>query len=183
MNKAIFLDKDGTLIENIPYNVNCNAIKLVPGVVSGLRKLQSHGYRFIIITNQSGLAKGYFTVQELEKVRQHLEGLFNKQDIKLDGFYYCPHYSKGIIEEYSVECNCRKPKPGLLLKAAIDLSIDVSRSWFIGDSFSDVEAGNACGCKTILLRNKRSQQNSSKPYSIAVDFPQATQHILNSDQA
>jgi D-glycero-D-manno-heptose 1,7-bisphosphate phosphatase len=153
LHKAVFIDKDGTLIPDVPYNVNPEFIQLHEGVVEGLRLLQEQQYKTVIISNQSGVGRGYFPEEELDKVRSRIELLLGREHIKLDGFYYCPHYVGSLIEKYNVACECRKPKPGLLLQAAQDLGIDLSRSWMIGDILNDVEAGKRAGCKTVLIDN------------------------------
>ncbi|MXV52398.1 HAD-IIIA family hydrolase [Pedobacter sp. HMF7647] len=153
MNKAIFLDKDGTLIPDIPYNVNPELIRLEKNVVDGLRKLESEGYLLVIISNQAGVAKGYFPEKALLQVETRLNSLLKSEDIKLSGFYYCPHYPGGGSTKYQSSCDCRKPKPGLLFRAAHELNIDLSRSWMIGDILNDVEAGHLAGCRSILIDN------------------------------
>jgi D,D-heptose 1,7-bisphosphate phosphatase len=152
-NKAIFIDKDGTLIPDIPYNVNPEQVTLQEGALEGLVQLQKAGYLLIIISNQSGVARGYFKEEALELVKHKIESLLAEKGVVLNGFYYCPHYPNAAIKEYAVECDCRKPQPGMLLKAARDLDIDLSRSWMIGDILNDVEAGKKAGCKTVLIDN------------------------------
>jgi D-glycero-D-manno-heptose 1,7-bisphosphate phosphatase len=151
MFPAIFLDKDGTLIPDIPYNVDPAKIELVDGAIAALRSLRSAGFKLILISNQSGVARGYFQEIALQAVEQRLRQLLHP--VELDGFYYCPHHETGAIAAYAIECECRKPKPGLLLKAAAHHQIDLSRSWMIGDILHDVEAGRRAGCQTILIDN------------------------------
>jgi len=151
MIPAIFLDKDGTLIPDIPYNVDLDRITLSDGAEIALRSFHNSGYRLIAISNQSGVARGYFSEIALAKVEQRLRTLLN--EIPLTGFYYCPHHPQGSIIEYAIDCNCRKPKPGLILQAAQTHHIDLARSWMIGDILNDVEAGRNAGCKTILIDN------------------------------
>jgi D-glycero-D-manno-heptose 1,7-bisphosphate phosphatase len=153
MNKAIFIDKDGTLIDDIPYNVNPSRIKFTEGAPEGLKKLSLEGYLLIIVSNQSGIARGYFTEAEIEVVEKKIKQMMASSSIQLDGFYYCPHHPDGTVEAYAYLCNCRKPKPGLILQASKDFNIDLSRSWMIGDILHDIEAGNRAGCKTVLLDN------------------------------
>ncbi len=152
-HKAIFLDKDGTLIEDIPYNVDPDRITFTPNAIPALQKLHRAGYHLIVITNQAGVARGYFPESALNGVKQRLQALLEDVDIPLTEFYYCPHYPKGIVEQYAIACNCRKPKPGLLLKAAQEHQVDLTQSWFIGDILNDVEAGRSANCRTILINN------------------------------
>jgi D-glycero-D-manno-heptose 1,7-bisphosphate phosphatase len=152
-SKAVFLDKDGTLIENVPYNVNPDFIEPTRGAIAGLQLLQAFEYKLIVISNQSGVARGYFPEHELLTVKEHLFELFLEQGVILDGFYYCPHHPDGVVSKYAIYCECRKPEPGLILQAACEHNIDLQNSWFIGDILNDVEAGNRAGCKTILIDN------------------------------
>jgi D-glycero-D-manno-heptose 1,7-bisphosphate phosphatase len=153
MNKAIFIDKDGTMVEDVPYNINPDKIKLYPDVPLALRRLQDQGYKIVVVSNQSGIAYGYFDEAALDKVWTRISSLLENSDVKIDAYYYCPHHSNGKVQGLNIECECRKPQPGMLLKAASDLNIDLSQSWMIGDILNDVEAGNRAGCKTILINN------------------------------
>lgn len=181
-NKAIFLDKDGTLIPDIPYNVNPQLITLQADVIDGLKRLQNEGYLFIIISNQSGVARGYFEEQALEGVEQRLKELLSREGITLSGFYYCPHHADGTVEGYNIDCDCRKPQPGMLLQAANEYDIDLSASWMIGDILNDVEAGNRAGCRTVLINNGNETEwlegNYRIPSIISGSINQATDAIL-----
>ena len=153
MKKAVFIDKDGTLIRNVPYNVDPELIDLEKSCVTGLMALQQAGYHLIVVSNQAGVARGIFDEDRLERVKEAIKIILAGKDIHLDGFYYCPHHPEGIIETYRIDCNCRKPRPGMILQASRDLDIDLSASWMIGDILDDVEAGNRAGCKTVLIDN------------------------------
>jgi D-glycero-D-manno-heptose 1,7-bisphosphate phosphatase len=153
MNKAVFLDKDGTLIDDIPYNVNTDLIVLNKNSATGLRLLQQNGYLLVIITNQAGIAHGYFSMPQLEAVEAKLAEIFRNEGLTLSGFYYCPHHPDGEIAPYDIACYCRKPQPGLLFKAARDLDINLNASWMVGDILNDIEAGNRAGCRGILIDN------------------------------
>ena len=151
--KAIFLDKDGTLIDNVPYNVEPRRIRLSSGAGPALRLLARLDYRFFVVSNQAGIALGRFHEDAMGAVSDRLADLLFRENLSLDGFYYCPHDPEGSVAPYAVACPCRKPLPGLLLKAAADHGIDLRASWMIGDILHDVEAGNRAGCRTILLDN------------------------------
>src|SRR6185312_52998 len=146
MNKAIFIDKDGTLIHDVPYNVDPALIKFEDHAFESLYMLQQKGYYLVVVSNQPGISKGYFKEEDLKVVEEKIKKSLFKNKVMLQGFYYCPHAE----EEH---CNCRKPKPGLIFNAARDLEIDLSRSWMIGDILNDVEAGKRSNCKTILIDN------------------------------
>jgi D,D-heptose 1,7-bisphosphate phosphatase len=158
MNKAVFIDKDGTLIKNVSYNVNVDLIEFEPFAFEALKLLQRVGYLLVIVTNQPGIAFEYFTEKELGNVHTHIRNALQQKGIILNGFYFCPHHISGKLQAYAIACNCRKPKPGLLLKAADDMNIDLENSWMIGDILNDVEAGNKAGCKTILINNNNETE-------------------------
>ena len=139
-------------MEDVPYNVDPDLIRLCSGAIVAVRSLFLIGYQIFVITNQSGVALGYFSESALSGVQQRLKDLLAEGGVTLTGFYYCPHYPDGI-SPYAIRCGCRKPQPGLILQAAADHRIDLSQSWFIGDILNDVEAGRAAGCRTILIDN------------------------------
>ena len=182
MNKAIFIDKDGTLIKDIPYNVKSELIELAADAAPALRLLQDKGFLLIIISNQSGVARGYFTEKDLQPVSDTITNKLSAEGIVINGFYYCPHHTEGTIKEYAVACDCRKPKPGLILKAAKDFSVDVSQSWMIGDILNDVEAGNAAGCQTVLINNGNETEwisgEARKPNYTVMSLLEATNIII-----
>jgi D,D-heptose 1,7-bisphosphate phosphatase len=151
--KAIFLDKDGTLIDDLPYNVDPERITLAQGAGGALRTFRRLGYRLIVVSNQAGIAKGFFNEAALRAVRERIAGLLARERVALDGFYFCPHHPDGLLRHYAIACDCRKPQPGMLLRAAAEHGIDLSRSWMIGDILHDIEAGKRAGCKTLLLDN------------------------------
>ena len=151
--KAIFLDKDGTLVDNVPYNVEPRRIRLSSGAGPALRLLARLDYRFIVVSNQAGIALGRFSEDAMAAVSDRLADLLFRENLSLDGFYYCPHDPEGTVAPYSIACHCRKPLPGLLLKAAVEHDIDLRASWVIGDILHDIEAGNRAGCRTVLLDN------------------------------
>jgi D-glycero-D-manno-heptose 1,7-bisphosphate phosphatase len=182
MAKAIFLDKDGTLIPDIPYNVDPALITLQPDAVTGLQRLRDEGYLFIIISNQAGVARGIFTEDALPAVEQRLAQLLAAHNLTLSGFYYCPHYPEGKVAAFTLDCDCRKPKPGMMLQAAKDHNISLSESWMIGDILNDVEAGNRAGCKTVLINNGNETEwvagPMRSPTFICSSINQAAEDIL-----
>lgn len=151
--KAIFLDKDGTLIDDIPYNVDPLRIALCSGAGAALRLLARLDYRFFIVSNQDGIARGLFDEAAMDGVQHRLTDLMFRERVALAGFYYCPHHPDGKVARYALECTCRKPMPGMLLQAAQENEIDMQGSWMIGDILHDVEAGNRAGCRTLLIDN------------------------------
>ncbi len=161
--RAVFLDKDGTLVEDVPYNVNPDRIKLAAGAREGLRWLDKAGFALIVVTNQSGIARGLFSTEALAQVQLRLEELLRGIGVSLAGFYYCPHHPEGRVAEYAIDCSCRKPAPGLILRAAQELNIDLGRSWMVGDILDDVEAGQRAGCKTVLIDNGNETEWRTSP--------------------
>ncbi|MEX6689786.1 HAD family hydrolase [Danxiaibacter flavus] len=153
MNKAVFIDKDGTLIKDVPYNVNPELIFLNDNIAEVLSILRDNGYLLILVSNQAGIAKGFFSKEELMIASSKIIELLAEESAYLDAYYYCPHHPEGTMPEFSVSCSCRKPAPGMLLMAAREHNIDLSQSWMIGDILDDMEAGKRAGCKTIFYNN------------------------------
>ncbi len=150
MKRALFLDRDGTLVEPRHYPAHPSDLVLYADIGALLRAFQRAGWALIVVTNQSGIAHGYFTEAMLEKMHDHLRELLRVSDVRLDAIYACPHHIEGVIPQFAIRCECRKPQPGMLLQAAAR-GIDLTRSWMIGDILDDVEAGNRAGCRTALV--------------------------------
>ena len=155
--KAIFLDRDGTINEEVGFLRDINDFELLPGVAEAIRKINSSGYLAIVITNQPVIARGEVTVDELDQIHNKMETLLGAEGAYIDGLYYCPHHPdkgyEGEVAELKINCDCRKPKPGMLLRAAHDFNIDLRKSWMIGDKDKDVMAGKAAGCQTVWIAN------------------------------
>ncbi|MBR5179609.1 MAG: D-glycero-beta-D-manno-heptose 1,7-bisphosphate 7-phosphatase [Lachnospiraceae bacterium] len=153
--KAIFLDRDGTLNKYVGFLRNIDDFELIDGVAEAVTKINASGYLAIVVTNQPVIARGEVTVPQLQEIHNKMETLLGKQGAYLDGLYYCPHHPdkgfEGEIPELKFNCECRKPKPGMLLKAAEDFNIDLENSWMVGDGENDIKAGKAAGCKTTLI--------------------------------
>jgi histidinol-phosphate phosphatase family protein len=147
----VFLDKDGTLLENVPYNVEPGRITLVPGAEDALVMLRTAGFDVAVVSNQHGVAFGRFAETALDAVQHRIAELLAPLGVRFRGLYYCPHHPHGTVSKYAVECNCRKPRCGLLMRARLELDVDLSRSWMVGDILDDVEAGERAGCRTILV--------------------------------
>ncbi len=148
---AVFLDRDGTLVHVRRYPSRPEELVLYDGVGVELRRLREAGFRLVVITNQSGLARGFFTADDLTLMHDHLSAELDRFGARPDAVYFCPHHPDGSVADLARACDCRKPAPGMLLQAAADLGLDLARSWFIGDILDDVEAGNRAGCRTILV--------------------------------
>jgi len=148
---AVLLDKDGTLLENVPYNVDPARMQLAPGAARALRTLGATGMPIAVVSNQPGVALGYFTERQLGAVRQRLAELFEANGAVLADFFYCPHHPAGSVPRYTCDCICRKPRPGMVRRALATLGAVAEWSWMIGDILDDVEAGRAARCSTILV--------------------------------
>jgi histidinol-phosphate phosphatase family protein len=178
---TVLADKDGTLIEDLPYNVDPGRIRLAPSVADGLRRLGAEGIQVAIVTNQSGVARGYYGVGDLEEVARHLADQFAAAGGVLAGFYACPHLP-GAQGPYGIACACRKPLVGLIRRAAADLDLDLPGTWMVGDTWMDVAAGRAAGCRTILVgpevRYAHTLAPGREPERAVRDFGQAVSVIL-----
>ena len=177
--KCIFLDKDGTLVKDVPYNVNINKLAFYGDVLNALRLLHQSGYTLIIVSNQSGIARGKFTEKELNYYLEHVRYYMAREGVPIAAYYFCPH-----ADDH--DCKCRKPHPGMLIDAASNHGIDLSKSWMIGDILADVGAGKAAGCKTILIdrtgkeqRLSKAQDPQFKPDFIMEDFQDVLNVILS----
>lgn len=185
--RAIFLDKDGTLVENVPYNIDPDRVTLCPRAVQGLQLLQHHRFTLFIVSNQPGIAKGYFAEHELLRLLRYLIQLLARHGIAIAGAYYCPHSADGVVTRWATLCTCRKPMPGMLLRAAHEHDIELARSWMIGDILHDVEAGHRAGCQSALIDNGNEtlwEYTALRiPDLIATDLHAAAKAIIRRDGA
>lgn len=156
--KAIFLDRDGTINKYVGFLRKEEEFELLPGVAEAVKKINKSGYLAIVVTNQPVIARGEVTFEGLETIHNKMETLLGMEGAYLDGVYFCPHHPhkgyEGEVVELKIDCDCRKPKPGMLLKAAEDFNIDLSQSYMVGDGENDVKAGVAAGCKSIFVNGK-----------------------------
>jgi histidinol-phosphate phosphatase family protein len=185
--KVVFLDKDGTLIEDVPYNVDPRKIRLAAGAAEGLTALHESGYALIVVSNQSGVAHGHFVEPALREVERALRRQLAAFGVPLAGFYYCPHHPQGKVAPYAAACRCRKPAPGMLRRAAADLGINLGESWMVGDILDDIEAGRRAGCRTVLINNGNETEwrrgRRRRPHHIAADLAEAARLILDASPA
>lgn len=179
--RAVFLDRDGTIIEEKNYLSNPAQVILINGAAQAIRRLSKAGFLIVMVSNQSGVARGKFTEETVNAVNQQVEHLLWRQGAKLDAVYFCPHHEEGSCSRYAVSCNCRKPKPGMGLRAARELSIDLAESFMVGDKHSDIEFGQNCGMKgayLVLTGHGRQQQFAVEDGRVVRDIQEAAGRIL-----
>ena len=171
--KAVFLDRDGTININEPEYVHkIEDFKVFRETIPALKKLSKTDYKIIIITNQSGIARGYYTLAQMKKLHKWMLSEFKKKDIRIDGIYYCPHGPDD-------NCSCRKPKPGMLLKAGQDFGLNLSKSWLVGDGSVDIIAGREVNVKTIKIGGKMKKEFKLEPNYYADNLLEAVEIILS----
>lgn len=193
ISKAVFLDRDGVINEMVyhsdhgiidsPFTVE--QFKLITGAGEAIRMLREKGYKVVLISNQPGIAKGHMSQEMFEDIRNHLKRKLAENDTYLDAEYYCQHHPEAKIEAYKINCDCRKPKPGLIIQAAKDLNIDLSQSWMVGDGLTDIMAGKSAGVKTILLARMKCElchmmdDINVRPDAITSNVEEAAKYIIN----
>jgi D-glycero-D-manno-heptose 1,7-bisphosphate phosphatase len=183
--KAVFVDRDGTLNVNTGYVGDPAAVTLVPGAAAGVRLLAAAGYAIVVVSNQSGIARGYFTPAAADVVDARVRELLAAGGATITASYRCPHWPEEDRPSDVPACDCRKPKPGMLLQAAADLGIDLPRSWMIGDRLLDMQAGSAAGCRCVLVAGVPAHDppedfSSAPPLYRARDLADAAAFILAS---
>lgn len=179
--RAVFLDRDGTINIEKDYLYRPDDFEFVPGAAEAINLLKQHGYLVVVVTNQSGVARGYYTEADVHNLHSHIDRLLEAAGTAVDAWYYCPHHSAGK-GDYAVDCQCRKPLPGMLLEAACDLDIDLAASWMVGDKLVDVEAGIAAGCKPLLVKTGYGADQSCQlpdGVSCVKDINQAARLIVS----
>ena len=178
---AVFLDRDGTLIEHFEYLTDPNDVQVMPSVAPALKLLRDRGFYLVMVTNQSAIARGIITEKKLLEIHDRLKLFLSEQGVYLDRIYYCPYHPEGAVEKYRRESDLRKPSPGMLYLAAEELDIDMSASWIVGDDDRDILAGQAADCRTILLESYGStgvRQGQSDPNYRAVNLQEAANLIV-----
>jgi len=187
LDPAVFIDRDGTLIVDEHYLADPEKIKFIPGSLEAVDRLKQAGYKIVIISNQSGVARGFFPVETVDLVHQHLARQMREAGCEPDDIRYCPHLPDGDVPEYTGECECRKPRAGMLTASAIQLGLDVKRSFVIGDKFSDIQCGKIIGCRSLLVRTGEGAETEQalptqdylRPYHIDDNLAGAVDHILS----
>lgn len=170
--RAVFLDRDGTINKYVGFLRDIDDFELLPGVTDAIRRINASGYLAIIVTNQPVIARGEVSFEKLEQIHNKMETLLGAEGAYLDAIYFCPHHPhkgyEGEVTELKFDCDCRKPKPGMLFKAAEDFNIELNQSWMVGDGENDIKAGKAAGCKTVLIGTDDYGQD--KTVELLLDF-------------
>ena len=175
LQRAVFLDRDGTIARDVPYCRHVDDFVILPGVPEAVRLLNECAFKVVVITNQSGISRGYFTEETLSLIHRKMKEELKKHGASVDAIYYCPHHPDD-------DCECRKPKPGLLLHAAEDMGISLRLSYMIGDDRKDTEAGREAGCRTVWLTTDQgpsvSEPHPQMPNHVARDLYEAVQWVI-----
>lgn len=187
-NAAVFLDRDGVINEEVGYLDNLDKLKVIPCAYEAIKLINESGMKAVVISNQSGVARGMITEEFVKKTNDHLQTILQKQGVYINNFYYCPHHPTEGEEPYRKVCECRKPAPGMFLAAARDLNINLKLSYMIGDRFLDMEAAKKVGVKGVLVRTgygellqddgPDKETVEGKPDYIATDILEAVKWIL-----
>lgn len=185
--RAVFLDRDGTINEEVNYLHRIEDFSFVPGAPEAIRRLKEAGFLVIVVTNQSGVARGYFPMEAVEALHRHIQAELAAAGTSIDAFYVCPHHPTAGAGDYRTDCDCRKGNPGMLLRAARDHDIDLGRSYMIGDKSADLEAGERAGCRSLLVltgygaaERKRLKRKALffRDVAAAADFVLAKESLL-----
>jgi D-glycero-D-manno-heptose 1,7-bisphosphate phosphatase len=183
VNKAVFLDRDGTIVEDVGYMNTPEQIKFIPGAIEAIKMLNEADFKVVIISNQAGVARGLVTEDMLQTIDKTLHKWVLNGGAHLDGIYYCPHHPEHGVYPYKQVCECRKPHPGLIKRAHRDLDIDLSLSYMVGDKATDIQAGKSAGAKTVFVMSGRGKEQKEKlkvkPDHVADNLLKAVTWILN----
>ena len=153
MKKAAFLDRDGVITEDPPhYAHRLDQLRVIAGSAQAIQLLNTHNFHVIAISNQSGVARGYYQEEDVKIFNDGMESLLSKEGAHIDAIYYCPHHPEAEVKKYRIDCDCRKPRSGMLIDSGKKYNIDFKHSFLVGDKWSDIEAGRSAGCKTILVK-------------------------------
>lgn len=160
--RAVFLDRDGTINEEVQYLSRVEDFRLIPGVPYALQRLKDAGFLLVVVTNQSGIGRGLYDEAALHAIHDKMHEELAHFGITVEACYFCPHHPEHAVGDYRVDCSCRKPLPGMLQQAALDLDIDLSSSYMIGDKLGDIEAGLNAGCTSLMVRTGYGAVDSAR---------------------
>jgi D-glycero-D-manno-heptose 1,7-bisphosphate phosphatase len=163
MTRAVFLDRDGTLVEEAGYLDRIERLVFYPYSVDAVRLLNRAGFAVIVVTNQAGVARGIFKESFVAEAHQHIRDRVAEGGARIDAFYYCPHHPEAVVESLRLHCECRKPQPGMLRRAASEHGLDLARSFVVGDRWHDIQAGSAVGARSVLVRTGYGRTEEAAP--------------------
>jgi D-glycero-D-manno-heptose 1,7-bisphosphate phosphatase len=182
-NKVCFLDRDGVLIKEVNYLSSPDQVHIFPETINALKLLKKNNYKIIVITNQAGVARGYFSEEDIIKVHAEINKQLAGYNLYIDAYYYCPHHPKGTVEGYNIECDCRKPNPNMILQAVEDFNIDLEESFLVGDKVSDLLAAKNAGCRAALVKTGHGHEHIDKAnslnFSILNNIEDAVKYFLD----
>ena len=187
MKKAVFLDRDGTVNEEVGYLTDLDKLRLIPGASAAIKRLNESGFKVILVTNQSGVARGYFPETHVREAHTRLSEMLGSEGARIDAVYYCPHHPTAGDSHFTVDCDCRKPRTGMIDRAVKDLAVDISHAYMVGDKWSDVEFAQRAGVRAVLVMsgfalddpgNKRAKTVKDPDY-IASSLAEAVSWIID----
>ena len=178
MSKAVFLDRDGTVNEEVGYLTDLSQLRLIPGAGAAIRRLNHAGYKVIVVTNQSGVARGYFPESLVHEAHAYLTNMLREEGAVLDGIYYCPHHPTAGNSRYTMVCDCRKPGTGLIDQATRDFGVDISLSFMVGDKWSDIDLAQRTGVRAILVTSGFAPDDPGNRRPEHVVEPDFTAHSI-----
>ncbi len=170
-HRAAFLDRDGTMIEDVGYLDRLERLKLFPYTVDAIRLFNRAGFKVVVVTSQNGVANGMLTEEFVGEAHAHLSSLFEAAGAKVEGYYYCPHSVHATVERYRTDCECQKPKPGMILAAARDHALDLAQSFVVGDRWRDIEMGIAAGTNAVLVQTGYGRTEATRRPGTMTDVP------------
>jgi D-glycero-D-manno-heptose 1,7-bisphosphate phosphatase len=185
MKPAVFLDRDGTINQEVSYLNSLAELRLIPGAAEAIASLNAAGFKVVVVTNQAGIGRGYCREADLHSIHTAIQQQLQEVGGRIDGFYYCPHHPTAGLGEYRIECSCRKPAPGMLRRAALEMNLDCDASYMVGDHIKDIQAGKAVGCRTLLVRTGYGRESEYRckalkisPDAVVQDLAAAARWIL-----
>lgn len=183
--RAVFLDRDGTINVDHGYVFRAEEFEFIPGAPEAIRRLRDAGYLVIVVTNQAGVARGLYDEEDVHELHRHLDRELARYGTAIDAYYYCPHHPEKGRGSYLRECACRKPLPGMMLQAAADFSLDLGLSFLVGDKRSDIDAGTAAGCRPILVETGYGAGVDNLPADVprVADLAEAVELILERQES
>ncbi|WP_305043773.1 D-glycero-beta-D-manno-heptose 1,7-bisphosphate 7-phosphatase [Geoalkalibacter sp.] len=186
MRRAVFLDRDGTINVEKDYLFRPADFEFIPGAPEAIARLNRDGYLVVVVTNQSGVARGFFGIEEVRLLHEHLQRRLAAQGAAVDAFYLCPHHPEQGLGPYKIDCDCRKGQPGMLLQAAAEHGIDLTRSFMVGDKLADVQAGRRAGCRSLLVLTGYGREDAKKLQPgeavVVADLSAAVDYILQTGE-